>query len=129
MVPFAGYEMPVNYPEGIIKEHMHCRESVGLFDVSHMGQLNIHGKDAAAFLEYITVVDTQALTPGRASLSLIMNEKGGIKDDTIVTKVADDRFFVVVNGACKDADFAHMQQVLGTTFKGKDVNISFIDDH
>lgn len=58
MVPFAGYEMPVQYPEGIIKEHLHCRENVGIFDVSHMGQLNIKGKDAAAFLEYITVVDT-----------------------------------------------------------------------
>jgi aminomethyltransferase len=57
IVPFAGYEMPVQYPEGIIKEHLHCRENCGLFDVSHMGQLRIEGKDTAEFLEYITVVD------------------------------------------------------------------------
>jgi aminomethyltransferase len=73
-----------------------------------MGQLRFEGKDTAEFLEYITVVDTQALDIGKASLSLITNEKGGIKDDTIITKVANDKFFVVVNGACKDADFDHM---------------------
>ena len=64
MVPFAGYDMPVLYPEGIIKEHLHCRESVGLFDVSHMGQTRIKGKDAWKLLERVTVVDTKALKHG-----------------------------------------------------------------
>lgn len=90
MVPFAGYEMPVQYPAGIIKEHSSCRESVGLFDVSHMGQVRIVGKDAASFLEYLTVVDIPALKQGYGMLSLIMNDKGGINDDCIITKVADD---------------------------------------
>lgn len=103
--------MPVYYPDGVLKEHLHTRESVGLFDVSHMGQLRIEGKDAADFLEYITVADIQALPQGNATLSLITNEKGGIKDDTIITKVENDRFFVVVNGACKDKDLAHMEQI------------------
>ena len=69
------------------------------------------------------------MQPGRASLSLITNEQGGIKDDTIVTKVQDNDYFVVVNGACKDADFKHINEVKASKFSGKDVNISFIEDH
>lgn len=130
MVPFAGYEMPVQYPEGVMKEHLHCREAVGLFDVSHMGQLRIEGKDAAEFLEYITVADVQALQKGSATLSLITNEKGGIKDDTIITKVENDKFFVVVNGACKDKDLAHMMDIKNSSkFDRKDISIKLIDDH
>lgn len=90
MVPFAGYEMPVQYPEGIIKEHLFCRESVGLFDVSHMGQVKIVGKDASSFIEHLTVADCQGLEKGKATLSLIMNVNGGIQDDCIVTKDQDE---------------------------------------
>ena len=107
MVDFAGYHMPVKYPLGGLKEHLHCRASVGLFDVSHMGQVRVKGKDAAAFLEKVTVVDTQNLAPGQASLSLIMLESGGIKDDCIITKVADDDFYVVLNAGCKETDLEH----------------------
>jgi len=112
MVEFAGYDMPVLYAGekgGVLKEHVHCRESCGIFDVSHMGQTHFKGKDAAAFLEYMTVVDTQALHHGKASLSLLMNEKGGIVDDCIICKVSDDHFYVVLNAGCKDKDMAHMR--------------------
>ena len=105
MVEFAGFEMPILFPGehgGVMKEHLFTRKSCGVFDVSHMGQLHITGKDAAKFLERLTVVDTQALAHGQASLSVIMNEKGGIKDDCIITKVNDTHFSF--NG---HLDFAH----------------------
>ena len=111
LVEFAGYEMPVLYSGeygGVMKEHMHTRKSCGIFDVSHMGQVHFHGTDAAAFLEHMTVVDTQALHHGKASLSLLMNDKGGINDDCIITKVSDTHFYVVLNAGCKDADMKHM---------------------
>lgn len=95
-----------------MKEHLHCRESCGIFDVSHMGQTHFKGKDAAAFLEKMTVVDTQALHHGKASLSLLMNEEGGIKDDCIITKVTDEHFYVVLNAGCKDKDMEHMNKYI-----------------
>lgn len=116
MVEFAGYDMPVLYSGekgGVMKEHLHCREACGIFDVSHMGQVHFHGKDAAAFLEYMTVVDTQALHHGKASLSLLMNDKGGINDDCIITKVKDDHYYVVLNAGCKDTDMEHMKKYMG----------------
>ena len=115
MVPFAGYEMPVQYAGekgGVMKEHLHTRAECGIFDVSHMGQTHFRGKDAAAFLEYMTVVDTQALHHGKASLSLLMNDKGGINDDCIITKVTDDHFYVVLNAGCKHADMEHMKNYM-----------------
>ena len=78
-----------------------------------MGQTHFKGKGAAAFIEKMTVVDTQALHYGKASLSLLMNEQGGITDDCIVTKVSDDHFYVVLNAGCKDKDMAHMRKYLG----------------
>mmetsp|Transcript_13392 Transcript_13392/g.22805 ORF Transcript_13392/g.22805 Transcript_13392/m.22805 type:complete len:192 (-) Transcript_13392:624-1199(-) len=125
MVEFAGYEMPVLYSGdmgGVVKEHHHTRSSCGVFDVSHMGQLHLRGKDAGAFLEHMTVVDTQALKHGKASLSLLMNEKGGIVDDCIITKVKDDHFYVVLNAGCKDKDMAHMRDHIG---KFKDVAMEY----
>jgi aminomethyltransferase len=116
MVAFAGYDMPVLYSGekgGVMKEHLHCRSDCGIFDVSHMGQTHFRGKDAAAFLEYMTVVDTQALHHGKASLSLLMNDKGGINDDCIITKVKDDHFYVVLNAGCKDTDMEHMKKYMG----------------
>jgi aminomethyltransferase len=89
MVEFAGYEMPVNYKDGVLKEHLFCREKSGLFDVSHMGQIKIRGKDAQEFVEKLCVADVKGLNPNNSSLSLILNEKAGIIDDTIVTKFAD----------------------------------------
>lgn len=105
---------------------MHCRNSVGLFDVSHMGQVRVTGRDAASFLEKMTVIDTQALVPGQASLSLLMLESGGIKDDCIITKVADDDFYVVLNAGCKETDLAHI-----AAFKSADmdVGVSYNEDN
>lgn len=130
MVPFAGYDMPVLYPEGIIKEHLHCRQSVGLFDVSHMGQVRIVGKDAAAFLERLTVADVQALPRGKATLSLIMNEKGGINDDCIITKVEDDHYFMVINAGCKDNDLKYMNEHKASSeWRNKDINILYNENN
>ena len=125
MVEFAGYDMPVLYAGdkgGVVKEHNHTRQACGIFDVSHMGQLHFRGKDAAAFLEYMTVVDTKALHHGKASLSLLMNEKGGITDDCIITKVKDDHFYVVLNAGCKDKDMKHMANYMG---KFKDCSLQY----
>ena len=130
MVPFAGYEMPVLYPAGILKEHLFCRASAGLFDVSHMGQVRIFGKDSTAFLERLTVADCKALKNGKATLSLIMNEKGGINDDCIITKVEDNRFFMVINAGCKDKDLAYIRAHRESPeWKNKDVNIVYNEDN
>ena len=103
MVPFAGYELPVQYDGlGVLKEHLHTRalNSASLFDVSHMGQIKWHGKDAVKFIEKLCVSDIKSLKVGEAKLSLIMNEKGTIVDDTVITN-AGDYIYMVVNGACK----------------------------
>jgi aminomethyltransferase len=128
IVPFAGYHMPVSYPLGGVAEHLHCRKSVGLFDVSHMGQVRFRGKHAKDLLERVTVVDTQALNHGQASLSMLMLPSGGIKDDCIITKLKDDDFYVVFNGACKYTDLEHINQVKDAEFKGKDVSIEYKED-
>ena len=130
MVPFAGYDMPVQYPDGIMKEHAHCRTHAGIFDVSHMGQVSIKGKDAAAFLEKMTVADVQGLEKGKATLSLLMNEKGGIKDDCIITKDEEDKFFVVLNAGCKDKDLEHLMGYLQSTYwKNKDISLTYNEDN
>jgi len=112
MVPFAGYSMPVQYPLGIMKEHAHTRTAAGLFDVSHMGQLRLHGATAADALEQLVPVDILGLKPGRQRYALFTNEHGGILDDLMVTN-AGDHLFVVVNAACKAQDTAHLRQHLG----------------
>ncbi|MEP5766071.1 MAG: glycine cleavage system aminomethyltransferase GcvT [Halieaceae bacterium] len=112
MVPFAGYEMPVQYPAGIMAEHSHTREAAGLFDVSHMGQVKISGPDAALALESLLPVDLLGLAENAQVYSLLTNDKGGVRDDLIVTRWGDDCFFLVVNAACKDADIAYLQQRL-----------------
>ena len=116
MVPFAGYEMPVQY-EGIIAEHLWTRAHVGLFDVSHMGQLLISGEGAAEALEALLPGDISALKPGRIRYSLLLAEDGGILDDLMVTNVtAPDApapaYYVVVNGATKWDDIAHLREYL-----------------
>jgi aminomethyltransferase len=116
MVPFAGYEMPVHYPPGILAEHLHTRARAGLFDVSHMGQLRLAGPDPAAALEALVPGDLRALAPMRMRYSLLLNDEGGVLDDLMATRLGDD-FFVVVNAACKDSDLAHLRDHLagGTT--------------
>jgi aminomethyltransferase len=108
MVPFAGYAMPVQFADGIVKEHLHTRSAAGLFDVSHMGQVALRGADAAAALEALVPGELQALKPGRMRYTMLLNDAGGILDDLMVTRT-EDGLFVVVNAACKEADIAHMQ--------------------
>ncbi len=109
MVPFAGYDMPVNYPLGVLKEHLYTRAQAGLFDVSHMGQATLTGNDVVAALEALVPGDLAALTPGQIRYNLLLNDDGGIIDDLMVTKAdAPDTLYLVVNAACKDGDFAYI---------------------
>lgn len=115
MVPFAGYEMPVSYPAGVLKEHLHTREAAGLFDVSHMGQAFLIGPDhatTAAALEALVPGDMAGLAPGRQRYTLLTSEAGGIIDDLMVTRPAasgeDGRLMLVVNAARKAVDYAHI---------------------
>ncbi|SLN15506.1 Aminomethyltransferase [Pseudoruegeria aquimaris] len=112
MVPFAGYEMPVQYPMGVMKEHLHTREQAGLFDVSHMGQVILRGAGAAGALESLVPVSILGLAEGRQRYALFTDEDGGILDDLMVAN-RGDHLFLVVNAACKAADVAHMQAKIG----------------
>ena len=112
MVPFAGYDMPVQYPAGIIKEHLQTREAAGLFDVSHMGQVIIEGSGVAAMLESLVPVDVEGLGTNRQTYALLTNDQGGVLDDLIITRWSQDKFFLVVNAACKDQDIAHLRHHL-----------------
>jgi len=113
MVPFAGYDMPVQYPAGVLKEHLHTRNSAGLFDVSHMGQIALRPKsgrieDAARALERLVPQDIVAIAPGRQRYAQFTNSDGGILDDLMVSNFGD-HLFLVVNAACKDEDEAHLR--------------------
>jgi len=112
MTPFAGYEMPVNYPGGIIAEHRHCREAAALFDVSHMGQLRLVGADAAKALESLAPVDVVDLALGKQRYAMFTNSSAGILDDLMITRRESD-LFLVVNAACKAADIKHMVTHIG----------------
>ncbi|HEY1101921.1 MAG TPA: glycine cleavage system aminomethyltransferase GcvT [Burkholderiaceae bacterium] len=112
MVPFAGYSMPVQYPEGLMAEHRHTRAAAGLFDVSHMGQLTLSGPDAAAAFESLIPMDVIDLPVGKQRYGLLLDDDGGILDDLMFLRRPDD-IFVVVNGACKAADIAHIQARIG----------------
>jgi aminomethyltransferase len=110
MVPFAGYEMPVQY-EGIIAEHLWTRENAGLFDVSHMGQLLVHGRGVDVALEKLMPADFQAAPDMKPKYSLLLDEDGGIIDDLMATRRGDD-FYIVVNGATKHGDIVEMERRL-----------------
>ncbi|MBB4399790.1 MULTISPECIES: glycine cleavage system aminomethyltransferase GcvT [Rhizobium/Agrobacterium group] len=127
MVPFAGYDMPVQYPAGVLKEHLQTRTSAGLFDVSHMGQVIVKAKsgnneDAALALEKLVPVDILGLKEGRQRYGFFTDENGGILDDLMITN-RGDHLFVVVNAACKDADVAHMKAHLSDACE-----ITLLDD-
>ncbi|MGO4909495.1 glycine cleavage system aminomethyltransferase GcvT [Pseudorhodobacter sp. W20_MBD10_FR17] len=115
MVPFAGYEMPVQYPMGVLKEHLHCRAQAGLFDVSHMGQVVLRpkaGMDAlVAGLEAMMPVSVAGLAEGRQRYGVFTNDTGGIIDDLMFAN-RGDHWFVVVNAGCKTGDIAHMRAIL-----------------
>ncbi len=113
MVPFAGYDMPVQYPLGVMKEHLHTREHAGLFDVSHMGQIRLSGANAAKALETLVPVDIIDLPVGMQRYAMFTNEQGGILDDLMVANLGNDELFLVVNAACKDQDLAHLRKHIG----------------
>ncbi len=123
MVPFAGYEMPVQYRDGIVAEHLHTRAHAGLFDVSHMGQALIlparAGEDPAVALERLMPGDIRGLKPGRQRYSMLLNDAGGIIDDLMVARqdAPDGRLFLVVNAARKEGDFALLAERLGDAIR------------
>jgi len=117
LVPFAGYEMPVQYPTGILAEHAHTRIAAGLFDVSHMGQVRLTAKaghDAAKALETLVPGDIAGLQAGQQRYTQFTNDNGGILDDLMVTSTGD-HLLLVINAACKDDDLAHLQKHLSAT--------------
>jgi aminomethyltransferase len=117
MVPFAGYLMPVQYAEGVLKEHLWTREHAGLFDVSHMGQARLRGVSPLSAFEEITPSDFIGLAPGKQRYSLLLNKKGGIIDDLMASRPDDDGLFVIVNGACKENDFKVIDDELAPQVK------------
>lgn len=132
MVPFAGYMMPVQY-EGIMAEHLWTRDSAGLFDVSHMGQLLIHGPHVIAALEALLPGDLKILKPAKMRYSLLLDEQGGILDDLMVTRLgteqpfgeveSGDAFYMVVNGATKYDDIGHLREHLAD-----EITLNHLDD-
>ena len=119
MVPFAGYDMPVQYAAGVLREHLHTRAAAGLFDVSHMGQIALRPKsgkveDAALALERLVPQDIVAVAPGRQRYAQFTNEAGGILDDLMVANFGS-HLFLVVNAACKAEDEAHLRAHLSDT--------------
>ncbi|WP_439109295.1 glycine cleavage system aminomethyltransferase GcvT [Lentibacter sp.] len=122
MVPFAGYEMPVQYPLGVMKEHLHCRAEAGLFDVSHMGQVILRGAGAAKGLEALIPQDVIGLAEGRQRYGFFTNDAGGIEDDLMFAN-RGDHLFLVVNAGCKEADVARLRAALEP-----DVTVEYIEE-
>jgi len=123
MVPFAGYEMPVQY-EGIMAEHIWVREHAGLFDVSHMGQLTFSGEGVEAALEALMPADIQAAKFSHPVYSLLMADNGGILDDLMLTRLKEGEVYMVVNGACKWDDIAHFRE-----FLPDEIGMNHMEDH
>lgn len=115
MVPFAGYHMPVQYKDGVLKEHLWTREHAGLFDVSHMGQARLRGDNPAKSFEKLVSADYQGLKPGKQRYAVLLNAEGGVIDDLMTARPDDDGLFIVVNGACKDNDY----KIIAETLKGE----------
>ncbi|CAO3579786.1 unnamed protein product [Absidia cylindrospora] len=130
MVPFAGYAMPVVYKNlGALASHLHTREKASIFDVSHMLQSRVVGKDRQKFFETLCVADLHNMPVGQGTLSLFTNEQGGIIDDTIIMQ-QEDCLYVVSNAGCADKDLAHIRKQLALfQQKGGDVDFQVIDDH
>jgi aminomethyltransferase len=117
MVPFAGYSMPVQYPAGLLAEHLHTRSAAGLFDISHMGQLRLIGPDAAAALESLMPMNVTDLAVGKQRYGLLLNDAGGIIDDLMFVNrdvAHGGDLFLIVNGACKLGDIAHIEHKIGS---------------
>ena len=124
IVPFAGYLLPVQYPDGVIKEHMAVRRAAGLFDVSHMGEILFTGPTALDTLNHLLTNDFTDMSVGRVRYSVMCNEKGGIIDDLIVYKFGEEEYFVVVNAANRHKDYAHMAANLLPGTRAEDISDS-----
>ncbi|NXV81184.1 GCST protein, partial [Atlantisia rogersi] len=109
MVPFAGWSLPLHYGQGHLQSHLHTRSRCSLFDVSHMLQTRVYGRDRIRFMESLVVGDIAELKPGQGTLTLLTNERGGIVDDLIVTNTSEDHLYVVSNAGCADKDLAIMR--------------------
>eukprot|EP00340_Litonotus_pictus_P001685 CAMPEP_0170515850 /NCGR_PEP_ID=MMETSP0209-20121228/2244_1 /TAXON_ID=665100 ORGANISM="Litonotus pictus, Strain P1" /NCGR_SAMPLE_ID=MMETSP0209 /ASSEMBLY_ACC=CAM_ASM_000301 /LENGTH=361 /DNA_ID=CAMNT_0010800541 /DNA_START=132 /DNA_END=1217 /DNA_ORIENTATION=- len=126
MTNFEGFDMPIMY-SGISQEHFACRNNAAIFDVSHMGQVRVYGKDKTEFLESLCVGDLKELKLGTGALTVFLNDKGGIIDDSIVTNMGD-YYGIVFNGARKMVDLENLNNQLNTEFKGKDVRIEHLTE-
>ena len=122
MVPFAGWEMPVQYPAGVIAEHMAVRTACGMFDVSHMGEITLEGSDALANLNYLLTNDFSDMVDGQVRYTPMCYEDGGVVDDLLVYRKDDDEYLLVVNAANKDKDFAWITEHLFGEVKAEDIS-------
>lgn len=120
---FAGWNMPITYPLGVMKEHLHTRDHVGLFDISHMKLIEVSGPQAASLLAETCPLDPTILKTGQSKYTFFLNESGGVLDDLIVTRLGDERFMVVANAGNADADIEHLQEAA----EGKDVKVDPLD--
>lgn len=111
--PFAGYDMPISYPLGVLKEHLHTRHSAGLFDISHMSHIVVEGPEAAQLLSRACPYEAETQANGRGRYTYMLNPHAGIIDDLIVSRLDDTRFLVVANGACADKDLQHLRDLAG----------------
>ncbi len=111
IVEFGGWEMPVQYPTGIIKEHLATRRHAGLFDVSHMGRFSIGGSDAVPFLQQALTNNAAALEPGESQYTILANEEGGAIDDAYLYRFEDERYLLVVNAGNREKDWTHLQEL------------------
>ena len=110
MVDFAGWEMPIQYPGGIVGEHLATRKHAGLFDVSHMGRFSIRGADALPFLQHVLTNNAAALEVGEAQYTILPDEAGGALDDAYLYRFVDDEYLLVVNASNRDKDWDHLQR-------------------
>ncbi|NWU94084.1 GCST protein, partial [Upupa epops] len=128
-VPFAGWSLPLHYEQGHLQSHLHTRRCCSLFDVSHMLQTRVYGRDRVKFMESLVVGDIAELKPGQGTLTLLTNEKGGIVDDLIVTNTSEDHLYVVSNASCADKDLAIMRgRVAELQAAGSDVHLEVSDN-
>ncbi|NXP70701.1 GCST protein, partial [Ramphastos sulfuratus] len=129
MVPFAGWSLPLHYEQGHLQSHLHTRRRCSLFDVSHMLQTRVYGRDRIKFMESLVVGDIAELKPGQGTLTLLTNEKGGIVDDLIVTNTSEDHLYVVSNAGCADKDLAIMRgRATELQAAGSDIHLEVSDN-
>src|SRR6185312_301372 len=110
LIDFGGWELPVQYA-GVMEEHLACRATAGLFDVSHMGEITVEGRDAEAFLDYLVTNNVAKLAVGQAQYTVMCRPSGGIVDDLVIYRRGQDKFLVVVNASNTDKDFAHIKAI------------------